>query len=122
MAHELLNNRYVARTAIIKCVVFIDAILEINGNAYLYDGILVDYELSSDGGLETISITNAQRRKLFDDSEISKNGKKKDNSSKYYPITGHILVLKYAELKNLNFTYYTLDFDKNEELIPRLVK
>ncbi|MEM7484078.1 MAG: hypothetical protein AAF348_02615 [Bacteroidota bacterium] len=102
--------------------VFIDAILEINGNAYLYDGILVDYELSSDGGLETISITNAQRRKLFDDSEISKNGKKKDNSSKYYPITGHILVLKYAELKNLNFTYYTLDFDKNEELIPRLVK
>ncbi|MEW7279369.1 hypothetical protein ABW636_12315 [Aquimarina sp. 2201CG1-2-11] len=94
--------------------VFIDAITEINGESFIYDGILVDYELSNEGGLETISITNAQRRKLSDDSEISKNGKRKDNSNKYYPISGHILVLKYCELKNLNFTYLTLDHKKDE--------
>lgn len=101
--------------------VFVDAIIELNEETYLYDGFLVDYELSNTGsGLETISLTNAQRRKLIDDSKISKKGNKKDNSNKYYPITGHILVLKYCELKNLNFSYYTLDFNKGE-FTPRLV-
>lgn len=102
--------------------VFVDAIIEINGESYLYDGILVDYELSNVGsGLETISLTNAQRRKLNDDSAISKKGKKKDNSKKYYPISGHILVLKYCELKNLNFSYLTLDLIKGE-FSPRMVE
>lgn len=101
--------------------VFVDVIIEINGESYLYDGIMVDYELSRNGGLDTISITSAQRRKLDDDSTFSKKGKKKDNSSKYYPIDGHILVLKYSELKNLNLVYYTLDFVK-DELEPRMVE
>lgn len=102
--------------------VFVDAILEINGESYLYDGILVDYELSNTGsGLETISLTNAQRRKISDDSKISKKGKKKDNSKKYYPISGHILVLKYNETRNLNFTYFTLEYD-NGNFTPRLVE
>ena len=102
--------------------VFVDAILEINGESYLYDGILVDYELSNTGsGLETISLTNAQRRKISDDSKISKKGKKKDNSKKYYAISGHILVLKYNETRNLNFTYFTLEYD-NGNFTPRLVE
>lgn len=101
--------------------VFVDAILEINNESYIYDGILVDYELSNNGGLDTISITNAQRRNIKDDSEISKKGKKKDNLSKYYPIEGHILVLKYCEIKNLNFTYYTLEPIDNG-LVPRMVE
>lgn len=103
--------------------VFIDAVVEINNESYIYDGILVDYELSQDGGLDTISLTNAQRRNLKDDAEITKEGKAKDNLSSYYPIDGHVLVLKYREIKNLNFTYYTLEYDSNdEELIPRIVE
>ncbi len=101
--------------------VFIDAVTEINGVSYIYDGILVDYELSNDGGLDTISITNAQRRDVKNDSKITKKGKKGDNRSHYYPIDGHILVLKYLEIKNLNFTYYTLDYTENG-LVPRMVK
>lgn len=104
-------------------LVFVDAVLEINGDAYLYDGILVDYELSTSGGLETISLAKAQRRKLMDDSKIDKKGAKEDNSSKYYPITGHLLVLKNSEMKNLNFTYLTLDLEENKnEYIPRMVE
>lgn len=95
--------------------VFVDAIVEIAGNSYLYDGILVDYNLSSDGGLETISLSNTKRRKLSDDSQINSEGKKEDNSNKYYPITGHILVLKYNEIKNLNFKYLRLDLDAEKE-------
>ena len=101
--------------------VFVDVVTEINSETFIYDGILVDYELSRDGGLDTISITNAQRRNIEDDCEISKRGKKKDNLSKYYPIEGHILVLKYCEIKNLNFSYYTLDL-KEDEWVPRMVE
>lgn len=101
--------------------VFVDAIVELQEHSYLYDGILVDYELSNSGGLETISIANAQRRKVSGDSKITKKGNKKDNSHEYYPITGHILVLKYSTLKNLNFSYYTLD-SKNSAYIPRMVE
>lgn len=102
--------------------VFIDALYDVGGESYIYDGILVDYELNNkDIGLETISITNAQRRKISDDSKLSKKGVKKDNSNKFYPIDGHILVLKYSELKNLNFTYYTLDY-RNNEFTPRLAE
>lgn len=101
--------------------VFIDAILEIGGEPYLYDGILVDYELRSDGGLETISIKNAQRRKLSDDSDINKDGEKSDNTGKYYPIDGHIFLIKYADMKNLNFAYFKLE-QTDEVLTPKLVE
>lgn len=102
--------------------VFVDAIVQIGSESYLYDGILVDYNLSSDGGLETISLSNTKRRNLSDDSKINNKGKKEDNSSKYYPITGHILVLKYSEIKNLNFKYLTLEVDENEKFSLREVK
>ena len=103
-------------------LVFVDAIMEINGKSYLYDGVLVDYELNGNNGLETISLSNSQRRRLNDDSKISKKGNKKDNSNKYYPLGGHIIILKYCELKNLNFTYLTLDEQDDDSLIPRLVE
>lgn len=101
--------------------VFVDAILEIGGEPFLYDGILVDYELGRDGGLKTISIKNAQRRKLSDDSNINQDGEKSDNSDKYYPIDGHILLIKYSEVKNLNFAYFKLE-QKDEVLTPKLVE
>lgn len=102
--------------------VFIDAIVEINNECYLYDGILVDYELSSDGGLKNISLTKAVRRKINDDSVII-DGIKSDNSENYYPIKGHVLLFKYSEIKNLNFTYYTLTYDdESKEYSPKQVE
>lgn len=92
-------------------LIFIDALMEVNGQGIIYDGILVDYELSQNSsGLETISIKSAKRRCLTKD-----RGKNTDseyiisNKDDYYPINGHVLVLKYSDLKNLNFTYYKLD-------------
>lgn len=102
--------------------VFVDAIVEINDESYLYDGILVDYELSNDGGLNYINLTGAQRRNIKNDSKITE-GSKEDNSDKYYPIKGHTLLLKYSEIKNLNFTYYTLSYNpEKQEFTPREVE
>lgn len=97
--------------------VFIDAIVELNSDTYLYDGILVDYELRNDGGLETISLKNSQRRKLSQDNMTVED---EITGTRYYPIEGHILVLKYSEVKNLNFTYLRLEKEENNYR-PRLV-
>lgn len=112
--------------------VFLSAVLEINGKSYLYDGAVVDYELNKTGGLATISILNAQRRVFSDDSTVDEQGEKTgDNRNNYYPISGHILILKYEEMKNLNFSYYTVDLkiqqdkDKDEAIFnyePRPVE
>jgi hypothetical protein len=93
-------------------LIFIDALLEVNGQAIIYDGILVDYELSQNSsGLETISIKSAKRRCLTNDriKNIDSSEYSTSNKDDYYPINGHLLVLKYSDLKNLNFTYYKLD-------------
>ena len=88
--------------------VFVDALIEINDSSYLYDGILVDYELSNDGGLDFIIIKSAERRKIQADREFGEDGNRLDNTDLYYPISGHMLILKYSEIKNLNFSYYKL--------------
>lgn len=102
-------------------LIFVDTVLELGGVPYLYDGILVDYELASDGGLETISIKNAQRRKLSSDRAIDEEGTNSNNLDQYYPIDGHILLIKYSEMKNLNFSYLKLE-QTGEELTPKLVE
>lgn len=92
-------------------LIFIDALLEINNQAILYNGILVDYELNQNtSGLETISLKSTKRRCLSKDRTINtSNNQYNSNTHDYYPIDGHILVLKYSDLKNLNFTYYKLN-------------
>lgn len=97
---------------------FVDALMETNDGTFLYDGILVDYELSRDGGLDSISLTEAQRRKLADDRGHREEGNQDENDP-YYSIEGHILVLKYSEIKNLNLSYYVLESGGVGRLYPR---
>jgi hypothetical protein len=101
--------------------VFVDALIVVNDSSYLYDGILVDYELSNDDGLEFITIKNAKRRKIDADCSIDEDGNKSDNSKSYYPISGHMLVLKYSEIKNLNFSFYKLQTNDVNEYFPTLI-
>lgn len=97
-------------------LVFVDALIETVDGTYLYDGVLVDYELSSNGGLDTITLTQSERRKLSEDRRFDG-----ETGNPYYNIEGHILLLKYEEIKNLNFTYYTLDRGKEGDYTPRMV-
>ncbi len=99
--------------------VFVSALVEVKESTFIYDGILVDYELNDQDSLNYITITASKRRKITDDCEIEENIKK-DNSNNYYPIEGHILLLKYSEIKNLNFTYYTLERETENYYIRRV--
>ncbi len=95
--------------------VYVDALIESPEGSIIYDGALVDYELSNDGGLESITLKNAQRRMMND-----------DDKKNYYDIPGHILIIPYKSIINLNFSYYRLrEIEGNEdeiEIIPELVK
>jgi hypothetical protein len=75
--------------------VYVDALVESSEGTIIYDGILVDYELSSNGGLSNFSLKEVQRRMLKD-----------DEAKKYYNIPGHIMVIPAKSIINLNFSYY----------------
>ena len=102
-------------------VIFVSAIQDTAAGTYLYDGVLVDYELGRDGGLKTISLKATKRRKITEDAP---GGVPDSEDRRYYPVRGHLLVLKYAELKNLNLTYYKLvALTEDQQLrIPRQVQ
>ena len=94
--------------------IFIDALVQTKEGTIIYEGIFFGYELSDKLGLDTITLREVRRRKLQDDYSNKK--------SKYYHIPGHILVLKYSEIINLNFSYYKLDITQDNKVVPVLIE
>lgn len=94
--------------------IFVDALVQTKEGTIIYEGIFFDYELSDELGLDTITLREVRRRYLQYDYSNKK--------SKYYHIPGHILVLKYSEIINLNFSYCKLNFNEDNNLIPVLIE
>lgn len=99
-------------------VVSVTAVQDTGMGTLLYVGLLVDYELGQDGGLQTISLKSTQRRLLTEDAL---EGGADVPGKRFYPVKGHIMLLKYAELRNLNFTYITLE-EREGVTYPRQVR
>ena len=103
-------------------LIFIDALVELKEGTVIYDGVLVDYELSKDGGLQNISLKGVRRRYLKDDpsrtarpyDEIQYDASNEEHLypkgtvNRYYDIPGHILIIPYEKIVNLNFSYYKI--------------
>lgn len=114
-------------------LIYVDALVDINEGSVLYEGILVDYELSNDGGLEHIQLKETYRKFIINNgAESSKECDKL--CTKLYPlckmqtynsnsinIPGHILILPYKSIINLNFSYYKLVKDSDGSLDVQLV-
>jgi len=81
--------------------VWIDALVETAGGSVLYSGFLVDFNLSRDGGLESIYLTEVTRRYLNSDSSDDAKPKQR-----YQAIPGDIFVIKYTQVVNLNISIY----------------
>jgi hypothetical protein len=77
---------------------FVDALVSIDGNTFIYTGILLDYQLGKDGTLDLLIISKAQRKMVTG-----------NNSGTYKDISGNYLVLKYSDLLNLNFSFIQFD-------------
>ncbi|MCP1300955.1 hypothetical protein NK356_17400 [Chryseobacterium sp. S0630] len=109
---RLLNfekNSHILQNDTVEDVDFthIDALVNVNDQTFIYKGVLADYQLAKDGGLDLLILTNAQR-KLISDSRGS-----------YKDIKGNYIILKYSDLINLNLTFIQLDetFDSSGNLI-----
>ncbi len=86
-------------------LVFIDALVRTSEGSVIYDSILVDYELSSDGGLNFICLKEAEKRYLKDSFGLSAEDSAADRI-KRHGIPEHLFMIKYSEIANLNFSYY----------------
>ena len=87
--------------------VVIDALVKLENGDMLYSGFLAGYELAPDGGLRTIYIHSAQRKQLATATETV--------SEQYYPVDGDLLTLPYAQLLNLNISYFIDEQDARAE-------
>lgn len=92
-------------------ITFIDALLTLGEHSYIYTGILVDYELSSDGGLDLLYIKNAQRKFISE-----------ENTTEYKDIDGHIIILKYDNIVNLNLSFIQVSELDNDVVEFRLIE
>lgn len=105
-------------------VVKIDAVVELNKDAYIYRGTLSDFVLSKEDGIDRIYLSNVVRRRLILDerrepqiSEESKtvgtqllpNKGEEYFDERYYQIPGNTFVLPYREIKSLNITYVLIE-------------
>jgi len=84
----------------------IDAMVELGEETLIYSGILVNYELSRDGGLDRIYLENVFRRKLKDDKIKSEEREFEDI---YYQMPGVFFVIPYSKIVNLNVDYFAYE-------------
>ncbi len=82
---------------------YVVALADIAGKAVLYNGILVDYELSKQGSLDLIYLKGVKRREITEPKES------------YVNVGGHIIILKYKNLINLNLSFIATDIIKNDQ-------
>ncbi|QXD16626.1 hypothetical protein GQ464_006710 [Rhodocaloribacter litoris] len=95
--HALLEKERVV------CV-FIAAVVEQGGSAFLYWGILSDFFFDVTGKLDRIVLQSAHRRSLAQDR--AEESTLPSESEAYYPIHGHYFVLPFHHIRNLNVEYY----------------
>lgn len=84
-------------------ITYIVALTNVGNKSILYNGILVDYELSKDGSLNLIYLKGAKRREID------------ENEDSYVDIEGHIIILKYENIINLNISFIATDIIRNDE-------
>lgn len=87
--------------------VYLSAVVEMGGSAYLFRGIVADFSYDSDGQLDRILLRAAHRRRLDDDR--SSTDPVRGDEERYYDIRGDFLVLRYSELKTLNLDYFEIE-------------
>jgi hypothetical protein len=93
--------------------VWVDVMLESKEGTFIYSGILKDFFLSKDEGLDRIYLTNVRRRKMSDDAVTDNINETEDESDtlleldkRYYYMPGDFFVIPYSQIRNLNVIYY----------------
>jgi len=102
-------------------ITYIFALVNVGNTPIIYNGALVDYELSTDGSLDLLYLKNVKRKVLH----LSENNDQTQEDFK--DIEGNILILKYQNIINLSISFIVTDIisDATGNIIaiqPRLIK
>ena len=92
---------------------YIDALVKSDQGTIIYTGILADYVLSKDGGIDRIYLTNVKRRYLRDD-KLNQPQENNDNDGRYYHLPGQFFIIPYTQIVNLHITYYKIEVTDDE--------
>jgi hypothetical protein len=87
----------------------IDILVNSSEGNMIYSGILENYYLSKENGLDRIYLRNVYRRKLKDDlgnDQPNVGYLDRHLDARYYSMPGDLLVFTYDKIINLNITYY----------------
>lgn len=74
---------------------YVDVLVEKEGDPIIYMGMLSDYVLSRDGGIDRIILSYVKRRFLSE-----------DGSTDYYVMPGAFFVIPFSKVLNIHLTYY----------------
>lgn len=104
--------------------VFVDVLVKLEKSNVIYSGILAHFELAADGGLQSVYLAAAQRKDLTTgktdntapvDIGALANETVSSQNSTYYPVEGDILIIPYAQILNLNLSYWIDEIDAKKE-------
>lgn len=97
----------------------IDALINSSEGNFIYSGILQNFFLSKDNGLDRIYLSNVYRRRIKDDLEADAPNVgflARHLDTRYYSMPGYLFVATYDKIINMNVTYYTDLFRLVEEV------
>ncbi|MGV3459898.1 MAG: hypothetical protein ACO1N9_05515 [Flavobacterium sp.] len=108
---------------------FIVALVNVGNTPILYNGALVDYELSTDSSLNLLYLKNVKRKVLRLKDEVSSdesNIHEDDSLDNFKDIEGNILIIKYENIINLSISFVATDIVKDSDgniiaIEPRLI-
>ncbi len=111
-------------------LVWVDVIVETKEGSYIYSGVIDDFFLTKEEGLDRIYLKNVRRRRLtnepndllehtgpetgdatdldlVDEADMSNELDALDK--RYYYMPGDFFIIPYSQIKNMNIRYYSLD-------------
>jgi len=94
-------------------LVWVSAIADLDGGAYLYIGLLEDWFFDGSGNLERLVLSMVSRRRLTDDKKSGSGAggggdPAQEEGKRFYPVDGDYFVIRYAEIITLNIRYVRL--------------
>ena len=97
---EILDFPHVPGEANTVDFVWVDLMVQTQEGTLLYTGVLNDYILSKENGLDRIYLSEVVRRYLTDDYN-------KDRQE--YEMPGNFMVFPFDKVLNMNITYYQIE-------------
>jgi hypothetical protein len=110
--------------------VWIDVIVETKEGSYIYSGVIDDFFLTKEEGLDRIYLKNVRRRRLTNEpnehleiaeseavqtidldqiDEPETDSEMDALDKRYYYMPGDFFIIPYSQIKNMNIRYFSLD-------------